>query len=166
MDQPTAVVVGAAIGAIAAILGGFLTFAFQTRLERERWRREREDSVLGGLTRELASISHSMMWATFKALNQNEVTAATLKAYEEELHEGIASSVGAQMHVAAFQRELYERITPHVSKMIELGGDTYRLLSEASIDFPSNSQKLLARNGQALMFIKTLPKDFADMLRR
>ena len=50
--------------------------------------------------------------------------------------------------------------------MIELGGDTYRLLSKASIDFDSNRQSLLDRNGEALTFIKALPRDLAEMLRR
>jgi hypothetical protein len=164
VTQPTAVVIGAVIGASSAILGSFLAYLWQARLERDRWRREREEAVLGGLTRELASLSHSIMWATFKALDASKVVAATLKA--KELHQGIADVVEAQMHVAAFNRNLYERVTPRVSEIIKLGGNTYQLLSAAMSDFDSTRQQLLDRNGEALTFIKKLPQEFENLLRR
>jgi hypothetical protein len=125
LDQAAAALLGAAIGAFSGFGGSYLTAVRQSHLERERWQRARDDVVradtrraMEQLTRDMAALSHSMMWATYKALEGRSVPASAVTAYEAELHRYIADMVSAQTLVSAVDRQLYERVTPGVSKLI------------------------------------------------
>ena len=54
MSDLTTAITGAAIGAIAALLGGHITAMRQARWEIERWRRGRQDTLVG----EVAAAEH------------------------------------------------------------------------------------------------------------
>ena len=170
MGQPIAAIVGAAVGALGVLLGSFLTARRQERLERERWRQAHlvtmtaaTDSAMQQLTTALAGLGHSMMFSTFRALEANEVMPDLINEYRVELHEGVASSVGAHMRLATLDQALYDRITPQVSLVIRLGGRTFTDLSRASIDFATHAPVLLDRNGVALRFLEDLPLELAGI---
>jgi len=172
MNQSIAVLLGALIGGLVGLLGSYLTSSRQAKLERERWRQARADSLtgevakaLGELTTVLASLSHSMMWATYRALKTNYVPPRALEAFESELHLGVAEAVSAQMRVATLDRQLYERITPRVSLIIRLAGDTFDVLVAAGADVSAYREGLQNQNRQALDFVKAVPGDFAELLR-
>ena len=102
MTAAVAALLGASIAGIAGFLGSYLTARRAAQLERERWERAHSDRLhdetrvaVAELTRTLASISHSIMWATYRALRDEEA-AAIVDLYEKELHEGIADVVKAQ----------------------------------------------------------------------
>jgi len=47
MNQSIAVLLGALIGGLVGLLGSYLTSSRQAKLERERWRQARADSLTG-----------------------------------------------------------------------------------------------------------------------
>jgi len=106
-----------------------------------------------------------MMWATYRALRTNDVPPRALEAFEAELHMGVAEAVSAQMRVATLDRQLYERITPRVSLIIRLAGDTFDVLVAAGADVSAHREDLQNQNRQALDFVKAVPGDFAELLR-
>jgi hypothetical protein len=171
LDQASTALLGAIIGASAGLLGGFLTGWRQSKLEREKWLRAREDAVLadtravlGDLTKTLASAAHSMMWSTYKAVNSAQIGREELLAYELEYHEAVADMVKSQMHISTLDRALYKRITPLVSETIALGGDTFLALT-AAVEGSANEETLVDFNRQALNLIKRIPTDLANLLR-
>lgn len=172
MTEAIAALLGAAIAGVSGLLGSYVTARRHAQLERERWERTHADRLhdetrvaLAELTRALAGLSHSLMWATYRALGDREAAVDVSNVYERELHEGIADAVKAQMHVAALSQSLYERVTPHVSEIIRLGSESFDALAGARTDFDAHKQDLLTCNQRALTYIKALPADLGEMLR-
>jgi hypothetical protein len=58
MDAALAGLVGAGIGALAGIAGAMLTYVLQTRLEREKWLRDRRVEVYTNAIRYLIRVSN------------------------------------------------------------------------------------------------------------
>lgn len=58
MDAALAGLIGAGIGALAGIAGAMLTYVLQTRLEREKWLRDRRVEVYTNAIRYLIRISN------------------------------------------------------------------------------------------------------------
>jgi hypothetical protein len=171
LDQGSTTLIGVAIGAIAGLLGGLLTGWRQSRLETQKWLRAREDTVradtrdaLGHLAKTLASAAHSMMWSTYKALNSGPIEPEELRLYEQEFHEAVSDIVSTQMHIAALDQTLFERITPLVSEAIAIGEDTFLAL-KAALDDPRNESELSDSNHKALRLIKRIPSELSDLLR-
>ena len=162
---------GAVAGAVAGIGGVALAGWRQSRQEKERWLRAREDalradtrSAVAALARTLASTAHSMMWATFRVLTSGRASLEAIAAFEVEFHAEVAELVGAQMHLAALDFALYEKVTPYVGQAIALGGSTYAAL-KASMDKSPDAEDLLREcNQQALNLIKDVPKKVAGLL--
>ena len=106
-----------------------------------------------------------MMWFTYKALSQGELSDSDLSKYELEFHESVSNLVGSQMLIAALDHSLYERVTPLVSEAIELGGNTYVALKSATEDATAAEAELSDANAKALALIKKVPHDVANLLR-
>jgi hypothetical protein len=171
MTEAVAALLGASIGGVFGFLGSYLTARHQARLERDRWERAHSDRLdeetrvaLAELTRTLAGVSHSIMWATYRALRDEEANEV-VDVYEKELHEGIADAVKAQMHVAALSHSLYSNVTQQVSEIIRLGSDSSKALAGARKNFDAHRQDLLICNQRALRLIKSIPAEFGEMLR-
>jgi hypothetical protein len=172
LDPGSAAVIGASVGAITALISSFLTGWRQSQIEREKWLRSREDtlrnetrSALSDLAKTLASYSHSIMWSTHKALNARTFTEKDLENFEMELHKGIADMVSAQLHIAALDKALYERVTPKISKSIALGGTTFSALRSAVKNVGPVEAQLRSCNAEALSLIKAIPQEFGNILR-
>lgn len=171
MDQGIAVVLGAGAGALAGIGGAALAGWRQSKHEKEKWLRAREDALqadtrgaVAALAKTLASTAHSMMWATFRVLTSGRASLEAIAAFEVEFHAEVAELVGAQMRLAALDYALYEKITPYVGQAIALGGRTYAAL-KASMDKSIDAEdQLRACNQEALNLIKDVPKKVAGLL--
>src|SRR5215468_5621402 len=103
LDQATAALIGAFIGAATALVSSLLTGWRLARIEHEKWLRAREDSfrtekrsALADVARALASYSHSIMWFTYKALDAEGVSEEELANFEIEIHKGVADMVSCQ----------------------------------------------------------------------
>lgn len=171
LDQGLAAVVGAAVGALAGIVG----FAFagwrQSKLESEKWSRAREDrarsdtrNAVAALAKTLASTAHSMMWASFKVLTAGKASHETLASFEVEFHAEVSDLVAAQMNLAALDFALYEKVTPFISQAIAMGADTHAALKAAMEKTPDAEDQLRACNQDALNLIKDVPKKVAGLL--
>lgn len=105
-----------------------------------------------------------MMWSTYRALNSRRIQHEELRVYEQEFHEAVADLVSSQMHVAALDRALFERITPLVSDTIAIGEDTFLAL-KAAVEDCHNEGQLRASNAKAKRLIKRVQTELSDLLR-
>jgi hypothetical protein len=83
---------------VSGFLGSHFTLRRHTQLERERSERAHDDrlgdetrAALAELTRTLASLSHSIMWAASRTLLNQHRAVEVVRLYETELHEGVAT---------------------------------------------------------------------------
>lgn len=171
MNQGFEVVLGVAVGALAGIVAGALAGWRQSKLEREKWTRSREDRVrsetrgaVAALARTLASTAHSMMWATFKALTSGKASLEALASFEVEFHAEVAELVGAQMRLAELDFALYEKVTPYVGQVISMGGGTYAALRASMEKALDAEEQLRASNQEALDLLREVPKKVAGLL--
>ena len=74
MDAAVAGLIGAAIGAVAGLMGAFFTSIVQSRIEEKKWRRSKQDTLSKELRLQIAEVSrkmlvaqHSMEWITWYA---------------------------------------------------------------------------------------------------
>jgi hypothetical protein len=170
-DQGLAVVLGAAVGALAGIIGFAVAGWRQSKLAAEKWSRAREDkarsdtrNAVAALAKTLASTAHSMMWASFKVLTAGKASHETLASFEVEFHAEVAELVGAQMHLAALDFPLYEKVTPFIGQAISMGANTYAALRASMEKAPDAEDQLRACNQEALNLIKDVPKKVTGLL--
>jgi hypothetical protein len=172
LDQGLAAVIGASVGAIIALISSFLTGWRQSHLEKEKWLRSREDtfrnetrSALADLAKALACYAHTIRWSIHKALNAGNFTNNHLENFEIELHKGIADMVSAQLHIAALDKALYDRVTPRISELIKLGSNTLAALSDALESDSQVEARLSSCRAEARSLTKIIPEEFGDILR-
>lgn len=171
LDPSLAIVLGAAVGAVAALGGAALLSRHQSKLEQEKWARARDEQLrtdtratVAALARTLASTAHSMMWASFRVLTSGRASLEAIAAFEVEFHAEVAGLVGAQMQLAALDAALYEKITPYVGQVIALGGSTYAAMRASMEKALDAEDQLRACNQEALNLIKDVPKKVAGLL--
>ena len=105
-----------------------------------------------------------MMWSTYKALSTGQIQQEALQVYEQEFHEAVSDLVSTQMHIAALDYTLFERVTPLVSEAIALGGDTFLALN-AAVEDSYDETELRSCNHKALSLIKRVPNELSNLLR-
>lgn len=128
MDATIASLIGAAIGAISGLTGGYLTGRRQSQLERERWIRSRKDEhqknlrlAVAELTRKLAVGTHEVAWVTWKAKHApTELTEEDLSAYNKGMKTLFPDIVGSRVVVDALDKATHTRMTPLVLKLYGL----------------------------------------------
>lgn len=128
MDGATASLIGAAIGAISGLGGGYLAGRRQMQLEREKWLRSRKDEhekalrlAVAELTRKLAAGTHAIAWLTWKAKNApTELTEQDLSVYNKEMKTLFPDIVGSRVVVVALDKEVHTKMTPLILKLYSL----------------------------------------------
>jgi len=128
----------ALIGAIVALVGGYLAGSRQSRLEYKKWLRAREDDLakearlaVAEFTRKLATAIHSIVWLAWKArFRSAEITQQDISRYDEEMHNLIPEIVGTLAVISALNKELYER-------MNELAVELYKLDGQMALTTPA-----------------------------
>jgi hypothetical protein len=130
MDGAVAGLIGATIGALSGLAGGFLTGRRQLKVERDKWLQSRKDEIqkdirlaAAELTRKIAAANHSMLWLTWKAHFQpNDLTNEDISDYDKEMHVVKPEIIGALMNLCALDENLYDRMNPFVIKTHVLDG--------------------------------------------
>lgn len=140
MDATTASLIGAAIGAVSGLGGGYLTGRRQAKIEREKWRRGRRDEeaktlrlAVAELTRKLAIGTHTIAWLTWKAKNTpTQLTKEDLSVYSREMKALFPDIVGSRAVVVALNEEAHSKMSPLIIKLYAL--DAHVALAAASFD--------------------------------
>src|SRR5688572_11831115 len=109
LEPAAAAVIGASIGATAALLGGVLNAWLQLRLERTRWPKLREDAIAAQYrdavrvtATTIASALHSMCWLTWAARERAvTITQTKIDAYDAEMHQLLPQITGSLAAIAA-----------------------------------------------------------------
>jgi len=132
IDAAIAGLIGAAIGAISSLMGALLGGWQQSRIERQRWFRARDDKLIHDLqlaivelTRKLAAGIHSMQWFMWIAVYQPEKFSVEqfnekLQGYNNEVHSLFPELTGSLMVIAALDKDMYNRMSPLVDEFMEL----------------------------------------------
>lgn len=128
MDATTASLIGAAIGAVSGLGGGYLTGRRQAKIEREKWIRGRKDEqertlllAVAELTRRLAIGTHTIAWLTWIAKNTpTKLTKEDLSVYNREMKAIFPDIVGSRAVVVALNKEAHSKMSPLIDKLYSL----------------------------------------------
>ncbi len=132
-------VLGALVGALAAISGVKFTSKHQETLEVDKWKRAKKDEweketrlALAELTRSLAAGVHAIAWTTWPAKYEpEEMQMGHFAKYEIESKSVFPVLVGARVVLATLDRDLHDKMTPLIKKLYRLDAE----LTQASVVF-------------------------------
>jgi hypothetical protein len=125
MDATTASLIGASIGALAGLGGGWLNGWRQSKIEHQKWVRARYDTIekdarlaLADLTKKLAAGVHAICWLTWKAKYEPEkLSEADLSAYDTSMQTLFPDIVGSRVILAALSKETHDLVSPLVLQL-------------------------------------------------
>ena len=172
MDGAVAGLLGATIGALSGLAGGFFTGRRQLKVERDKWLQARKDEIqkdirlaAAELTRKIAAANHSMVWLTWKAHFQpNDLTKEDISVYDKEMHVLKPEIIGALMNLCALDKSLYDKMNPFVTKTNVLDGR----IRIAAISFdasPESTREAIAEfYGAAYPLYNELSQTVADFI--
>lgn len=148
MDPAFAPVLGALIGALAGVAGGWLTGYRQAALEREKWLRGISDnfanelrSAVKELTTELAKAAHSMCWLCWLAnKGPEQLTRERIFQYDQEMHGSLPRISGLHAVIAGMDQAVHVALAPLVSRAIKLDA----AIGEAGLRFEAGRPETVA----------------------
>jgi len=125
MDATTASLIGASIGALAGLGGGWLNGWRQSKIEHQKWVRARYDAIekdarlaLADLTKKLAAGVHAICWLSWKAKYESEkLSERDLSAYDTSMQTLFPDIVGSRVILAALSKETHDLMSPLVLKL-------------------------------------------------
>jgi len=128
MDAALAGLLGASIGAIAGILGGFIAGWQQRKVEVLRWKQERADELrkeerpsLLELTSLLAEGSQAMAWLCWAATAKSaEAVKADAHEYDARMRALMPRLFSAQAAASGLSEEAFSQIDPLVQRLLSL----------------------------------------------
>lgn len=132
------------IGAVAGIIGGGLTARKHARLERDKWKRNINDTFrselrtcIRELTTKIAAAIHSMCWLCWLAkFGADRLTQEQIDQYDNEIHTLLPQITGYHAVMASMDFRAYELFKPLISEIIQLDDK----IGQASLIFkPGNS---------------------------
>jgi hypothetical protein len=145
MDAAVASLIGAAIGAISGLAGGYLTGRRQSQLERDKWFRARKDEhdknirlAVAELTKKLAAGTQEISWLTWKAkYTPDALTVTDIANYNNKMAVLFPDIVGARVIVDAIDKSIHARLTPLINKLYSLDEN----IALAAKDFGSSRER-------------------------
>jgi hypothetical protein len=137
--------VGALVGALAAIGGSVFTSSRQASLEKDKWQRAKEDEwekntrlALAELTKSLAAGVHAIAWCTWAAkFEPEEMQVEHFAIYDKEIRGLFPVIVGARVVLATLDPELHKKMTPLIKKLYKLDAE----LTHASVLFSKDREQ-------------------------
>lgn len=128
MDPTTASLIGAGIGALAGITGGWLNGWRQSKLENEKWLRSRQEAIekdtrlaLADLTKKIAAGIHAMAWLAWKAkIEPTRLSENDLTTYDVTMNTLFPDIVGSRVALAALSKEIHAQISPLIQRLYDL----------------------------------------------
>jgi hypothetical protein len=183
MDEPTAAILGAAIGGASGLTVALLTGWRQSRLEYQKWLRAREDEqrkwlqareddkqkeirlAIVELTKNLSIALQAMEWLTWKAENApNSLIEEDISVYDKDMRAVLPKIVSSHVLVAALSKTKYDRLTPLVDEVYNLDVQ----IAKASLLFKNSPQEciqaLAAMHNVCLRFHRKLQKEVTEII--
>src|SRR5262245_38210832 len=118
MDATTASLIGASIGALTGLAGGWLSGVRQSKIEHQKWVRANRDTIekdarlaLADLTKKLAAGVHAMCWLSWKAkFEPDKLSERDLSAYDTSMQSLFPDIVGSRVILAALSKETHDLV--------------------------------------------------------
>lgn len=128
MDPTTASLIGAGIGALAGLAGGWLNSWRHSKLEYEKWTRSRRDAIekdtrlaLADLAKKIAAGIHAMAWLAWKAkIEPSRLSQDDLTTYDTTMNTLFPDIVGSRVALAALSKEIHDQISPLIQQLYDL----------------------------------------------
>jgi hypothetical protein len=177
MNQATAALVGAAIGATTVFISSYLTFRYQLRLEEQKSKIAREDALDKELRsygaeviREMFSALHSMAWIAWHAYKQKELGIALINdelisQYHQEIHSAVPRLLGHLAAVDSVDKRAYKELSDRWDELQELENRIANTLVRYQ-SLPDESLRTLAEYHPEIMGLyKSVPQNLADIMK-
>lgn len=127
-SSATAGLIGAAIGALSGIGGGYLTSKLQARTEREKWLRSRRDEqeknlllAVAELAKKLAVGTHTIAWFTWKAKSvPDELGRHDVATYNKDMKGLFPEIVGSRAVVVALDKIADKKVSHLITRLYAL----------------------------------------------
>jgi hypothetical protein len=172
MDAAVAGLLGAAIGALAGVIGATLTAWQQNRAERERRRAAQLDEFVKTQRQallhlgELVAIgSQAMLWAAWAASNKASLELRQeIETYEARMRELLPKLLAAQAEAGSVSDDAYRRVNPLVDQLTIL--DTRIGTAASKLDDEQESRRQIAETkGDALKLMDRTLDEIRKVLR-
>ena len=152
--------VGALIGAGAALAGSFTSGRRQSRAEHEKEvRLAAADHI-----KNLGTASHSIEWLVWKAkYAPHEFSAENIELYDQEIHAALAQIVGSLAVVAALDIESFQKLEALTDELYALDAHAGRLAARHGEDPQGSVDGLSSDLEQVVSFHRGLNRSIADM---
>jgi uncharacterized coiled-coil protein SlyX len=119
---------GVLIGAVAGILGGYLSGLQQARLEYKKWEHTRQDETIkeinlavAELMKKMAATVQAISWFTWEAdYRPDRINKKAVDNYDLEMRKLFPEIDSALIVVSALSNKAYEQLSPLVLKIYEL----------------------------------------------
>jgi hypothetical protein len=172
VNPPTATLLGALVGATAAILAAVITSWWLLRIEQIRTEKTREDVVsteLAGAVQELAikmsTALHSMCWLTWLTrTDPDRVTQARLDLFDSEQHKTLPEIGGYSTTVAALDKDVYKKIHQVVTDIYELDAFIGRAGLRLHEDRDEMLRRLVRADAAMVALEMQLPEILGDVV--
>lgn len=171
MDPTTASLIGAGIGALAGLTGGWLNGWRQSKLEYEKWTRSRQDTLekdtrlaLADLTKRMAAGTHAIAWLTWKAKHElDRFSENDLTAYDATMKTLFPEIVGSRVALAALNKEIHDQVSPWIEGLYELDVKTAKAAALYRNTVLEGAKVLAECHGDTLKFDKLFLEEVTRM---
>ena len=162
MDAAVAGLIGAAIGAVAGLMGAFFTSIVQSRIEEKKWRRSKQDTLSKELRLQIAEVSrkmlvaqHSMEWITWYAREgPKHLDKKMISEYNKEIHDAFPELLGALAITAALNLDIYNQLSIIADEIYGIEGRIAKALFLFDEAPEECIEKLAKYNSEATAFYK------------
>jgi hypothetical protein len=173
MDAAVAGLLGAAIGALAGVVGATLTTWQQNRAERERRRAAQLDEFVKAQRQallhlaELVAIgSQAMLWAAWAASTKSgPEVRQEIDTYEARMRELLPKLLAAQAEAGSISDDAYKRVNPLVDQLTVLDTRIGTAASKLDDDEDEARTQIAATKGYALSLMSRTLDEIRTVLR-
>lgn len=151
---------GAALGAIAAIAGTFVTQFFARSIERERVHSARFQQI----ATDFSAAAHALLWITWPA-TEGALTKAMIDKYHNEIHVLLPKIVGAHVAISAIDADLANLTAHLVDRVHDVDEKIARACLHWEGDANACTKELAAAYNDALAIDSAVYKQMAEMVR-
>jgi hypothetical protein len=176
MDAAVAGLIGAVIGAGLSLMGTLVSGWQESKLERAKWLRAREDQAIkdlriavADLARRLAAGVHSIEWLTWPAKYQSDDLTVDqlddkIRAYNQEVHGLFSELTGCLVVIAALDRQVYEQMRSLVQAFSSLDADVAMAASARGESLSESIEALVDCHAEAGRYFDSLHEAVAGIV--
>ena len=140
--------IGALLGVGVGLAADLFKRQYELRLANQRDVRQ----LVGEVSAGVAKMVHLILWVTYRA-NPETIDPET-SAYDRETHELIGLLVSAQAKLAVASPREFARVTPWITKVIELSEGADQALSDMKCKKRGSEDRVSKVNSRAMSLLK------------